>query len=70
MNIKGQGHSLIFLQGHTDSTFSNFFTLETAGLIEAKFHVKPQWDGIINVCINGLCHMTKRAAMSIYGKNL
>ena len=32
-------------QGHSDSTFSNFFSLETAGLIEAKFHVEPAWDG-------------------------
>ena len=25
-------------------TFSSFFSLETAGLIEAKFHVEPPWD--------------------------
>ena len=31
MNIKSQGHS--------DSTFSDFFSLETAGPIEAKFHM-------------------------------
>ena len=24
MNIKGQGHSLTFVKGHSDSTFSNF----------------------------------------------
>ena len=34
MNIKGQGYSLTLAQGHSDSTFSNFFSLETAGLIE------------------------------------
>ena len=28
-----------------DSTFSNFFFLETAWPIEAKFYVEPQWDG-------------------------
>ena len=45
MNIKGQGHSLILVQGHSGSTFSNFFFLETAWLIEAKIYVEPPWDG-------------------------
>ena len=45
MNIKGQGHSLTLVQGHSDSTFSNFFSLETTRPIEAKFHVEPPWDG-------------------------
>ena len=30
MNIKGKGHSLTLVQGHSDSTFSNFCFLETA----------------------------------------
>ena len=43
MNIKGQGHSLTFVQGHSDSTFSNFFPekkkkKKKSRLIEAKFH--------------------------------
>ena len=45
MNIKDQGHSLTLVQGHSGSTFSSFFSLETAGLIEAKFYVEPPWDG-------------------------
>ena len=36
MNIKGQGHSLTLVQGHSDSAFSNLFFLETAWPIEAK----------------------------------
>ena len=32
------------VQGHSDSTFSNFFFLETAWLIEAKFYMGPPWD--------------------------
>ena len=44
MNIKGQGHSLTFVQGHMDSTFSNFFCSETARPIEANFHMEPPWD--------------------------
>ena len=53
-------------------TFSNFFSLETAGPIEAKFHVEPPWDGRMKVCSNGSGHMTNMAAMPIhlYGKNL
>ena len=62
MNIKGQGHS--------DSTFANFFSLETAKLIEAKFHMEPPWDGGTKVCSNGPGHMTNMDAMLISGKNL
>ena len=51
MNIKGQGHSLTLVQGYSDSTFSNFISLETAERIEAKFHVVPPWDGILKVQI-------------------
>ena len=45
MTIKGQAYSLTLVPGHSDSTFSNFFSLETAGPMEAKFHVEPPWDG-------------------------
>ena len=65
MNIKGQGHSLTL-----DKSFSNFFSLETARQIKAKFHVEPPWDGRMKVCSNGPGHMTNMAAMPIYGKNL
>ena len=44
MDIKGQSHSLNFVQGHSDSTFSVFFCSETAMPIEAKFHMDPPWD--------------------------
>ena len=70
MHIKGQGHSLTFSQGNSDSTFSNFFFLETAWPIEAKFYVAPPWDKGLKVWSNGLGHMTKVAAMPIYGKKL
>ena len=52
------------------STFSNIFSDETTGPIEAKFHVEPHWDGGTKVCSNGPGHMTKMAAMPIYGRNL
>ena len=52
------------------STFSNIFSSETTGPIEAKFHVEPPWDRGTKVCSNGPGHMTKMAAMPIYDKNL
>ena len=52
------------------STFSNIFSSETTGPIEAKFHMEPHWDGRRKVYSNGLCHMTKMAAMPVYVKNL
>ena len=70
MNIKGQGHSLTLVQGHSDSTFSNFFSLETAKTIKAKFHVESPWDWGKKVCSNGPGHMTNKAVMPMYGKNL
>ena len=70
MNIKGQGHSLTLVQGHSDSTFSNFFFLETAGLIETTFYVALRWDGGTKVCSNDPGHITKMATMPIHGKNL
>ena len=51
------------------STFSNIFSSETNGPIEAKFHMEPPWDGGTKVCSNDPGHMTKMAAMPIYGKN-
>ena len=67
MNIKGQGNSLTFVQSYSYSTVSNFFSLKTAGPIETKFHVKPSLDEETNVGSNGLSHMTKMAALPIYG---
>ena len=70
MNIKGQGNSVTLVQGHSDSTFTSFFSLETAKPIGAKFHMEPLWDMGTKVYSNGPGHMTKMAAMPIYGKNL
>ena len=68
MNNKGQGHSLTFVEGHSDSTFSNFFFIETARPIEAKFHVAPPWDRETKDCLNGPGHLTNMTAMPKYGK--
>ena len=50
--------------------FSNIFSTETTWSIKAKFYVVPPWEGGRKVYINGPGHMTKMAAMPIYGKNL
>ena len=52
------------------STISNVFSSKTAWPIKAKFYVEPPWQGGKKVYINGPGHMTKMAAMTIYGKNL
>ena len=52
------------------STISNVFFSETAWPIKANFYVEPPWEGRTKVYINGPGHMTKMAAMPIYGKNL
>ena len=66
MNIKGQGHSLTFIQRHSNSTFSNFFCSETARSIEAKFHMEPPWDVRNEIYSNVPGHMT----MAMYGEKL
>ena len=48
----------------------NIFSSEIALPIKAKFYVEPPWEGGTKVYINGPGHMTKMAAMPIYGKNL
>ena len=50
--------------------FSNIFFSETDWPIKAKFRVEPPREVGRNVYINGTSHMTKMAAMLIYGKNL
>ena len=65
-----RSRSFIDLGGHSDSTFCNYFSLETARPIEAKFHVKPPLNGGTKGCSNCPGHMTSMAAMPIYGKNL
>ena len=53
-----------------DQHFQTSSSLKPLGQSNAKFHVEPPWEGGIKVFINGLGHMTKMAAMPIYGKNI
>ena len=61
MKIKGQGHSLTFVQFHSGSTVLNYFFLETARPIEATFHMVLPWDEEMKMSTNVLCHITKVA---------
>ena len=54
--------------GSLDSTFYNSFSVETARPIEAKFNMKPKWDGGMKIYSNGPGYMTSMAPMPIYGK--
>ena len=47
----------------------NIFFSETAGQIKAKFYVEPPSVGGKKFYLRHLGHMTKMAAMPIYGKN-
>ena len=67
ISTRGQGHSLTLVQISQIQYILNFFFSITIRPIEAKFHVKPHCDGRMKVCSNGLGHMTKMAAMPIYG---
>ena len=50
--------------------FSKIFSTETALPIKAKFYVEPPLEGGTTVYKNRPCHMTKMAAMPIYGENI
>ena len=48
---------------------SKIFFSETVWPIKAKLYVEPPWVGVTIFCSRHLGHMTKMAAMPIYGKN-
>ena len=48
---------------------SDIFFSETAWPIKAKFYVEPPWVGGTKFCSRLVGHMTKMAAMPIYGNN-
>ena len=54
----------------SDLIFLNFFSTITTRPIEGRFHVEPSLDGGTKAYSNGPGHMTKMAAMPLYGKNI
>ena len=70
VGIKGQGHSLTLVKGHSDFKVKTCFFSKTIGSFGTKIHMKA-WGRIgMKIYINELGHMTNMAAMPIYGKNL
>ena len=73
--LGSQGELIVYPSSRRPSVrrrppFSKIFSSETTRSIKAKFYVEPPWEGGTKVYINGPGHMTKMAAMPIYGKNL
>ena len=69
--LGSQGELIVYPSSRHPSVcppFSKIFS-ETAWPIKAKFYVEPPWEGGTKIYINGPGHMTKMAAMPIYGKN-
>ena len=52
------------------SIYSSLVFSQTTGPIELKFHVKTPYDKLAKIYTKHFGHMTKMAAMPIYGKNL
>ena len=52
------------------SIYQNIVFSQSIGPIELKFHVKTPYDKLARIYTKYFGHMTKMAAMPIYGKNL
>ena len=63
------GYSWSGVRRRRRSQCSKIFFSETALPIKAKFYVEPPCVGETIFCSRHLGHMTKMAAMPIYGKN-
>ena len=70
MSIKGQGHSLTLVKDHSDFKVKTCFSQKQFGDFGTKVHMKAYGRTGMKICINELGHMTKMAAMPIYGKKL
>ena len=68
MITQGQGHSLTFVQGHSDSTFSNFFSSNTLDCLKPNFIWSLHEMLGMKMYSNVPGH--KMASRPIYGKDL
>ena len=66
----GRPLSYVILHRCRRPHFLNIFSSETTGPIKVKFHMELPWDGGTKVCPNVPGHMTRKAAIPIYDKNL
>ena len=67
MTTQGQviGHSLTFVQGHSNQLFQISFPQKKSRPFEAKFNMDPPWDVGMKLCSNVPGHMTKMASRPI-----
>ena len=65
MSVKGQGHSLTMVKGHSDFKVKTCFSQKQLGYLEPKFiwKLKGEWEW-------KFIQMTNMATMPIYGKSL
>ena len=69
MSIKGQGHSLTLVKGHSDFKVKLVY-LKNSWAIWNQNSYESLRDNRMKIHTNELGHMTNMAAMPIYGKNL
>ena len=65
-----QGHLLTLAKGHLGWRFLKSFILETTWQIEIIFNLKSMWDDRNKFYSNTPGHLTKKATMPKYGKNI
>ena len=70
MSIKGQGHSLTLVIGHSDFKVKSLYFTETVGPFGTKAHMKAYVRMEMKIYTNELGHMTNMVTMPIPGKNL
>ena len=70
MSIKGHGHSLTLVKGHSDLKVKTCFFTETVGQCGTKANMKAYGRMGMKIYTNELSLMTNIATMPIYGKNL
>ena len=69
MNIKGQGHSLTLVKGHSDLNVKTFFLKDSSAIWNQSLYESLRRMGM-KIYTNELGHMTNMAAMPMYGKNV
>ena len=68
MSVEGQDHFLTLAQGHLCIKIKNMFFSETNGPFLTKFCILALRYLEVGICWYDAGHMTKMAAMAIYGK--
>ena len=69
MSNEGQDHSLTLAKGHSYFKIMSCFAQKLLKHLNVK-HRKAYGNTGIDIYANGMSHMTKMAAMSIYSKNI